>query len=331
MKIEHLSLEHIEKFKKKKPCFRFASSEISKTFPGLYFLYYGGDILYVLNLKRFNETGYRKIVYALLEDIEPFITTLLEVNEEDYDTVFFDTSDLIIRKDNHIGVELKDGEDFQLFLSSLGVDIAEIERVANYSMDWLDKSLLEETKERFHIHLGNIEEDKFIKQADVVVLPSNPKMRYGMGVSEVLFRKAGIKELEEYCEKTFNVGYKEDQQTNDMKPKEVRLTPGFNLGCDVIFTQGPNNIYFDINKEDIPILLFETYLNIFDLAKQKRYKQLLMPSLGTGHYGISHQVSAKALIDAAMIYLNNNFTSTIDLVINDKDAISYYQDYLKNF
>ena len=53
----------------------------------------------------------------------------------------------------------------------------------------------------FKIIVGNIVDDNLLKGKDAFVLPTNPKMRYGMGVREVAFRKAGIEILEKYCEK----------------------------------------------------------------------------------------------------------------------------------
>ena len=76
-------------------------------------------------------------------------------------------------------------------------------------------------------------------------------MVYGMWVSEVGYKKAGINELESYCESTFNCGYKDNQLKNNMKPTEIRITPGFNLGMDIIFAQSPNTIYFDIKEEEL--------------------------------------------------------------------------------
>lgn len=73
----------------------------------------------------------------------------------------------------------------------------------------------------------NIGDDSLLKGKDAFVLPTNPKMRYGAGISEVAFRKAGIDALEKYCEDTFDVGYETNQEKNDMKPTEIRITPGF--------------------------------------------------------------------------------------------------------
>ena len=144
--------------------------------------------------------------------------------------------------------------------------------------------------------VGNIVDDHILDGKDALVLPTNPKMRYGMGVSEVVFKKAGIDALEKYCELKYGVGYDESQIKNDMKPTEIRSTPGFGIGRDIIFVQSPNDIYFDIKEKELFPLLIKTYRNLLDFIKDKGYKNVLMPSLGTGHYGFSHDQVVEKII-----------------------------------
>ena len=138
------------------------------------------------------------------------------------------------------------------------------------------------------IEYGNIVDDKFIKFADAIVNPCNPKMRMGSGVSGNIFLRAGVDELEEYCEKTYDVGYKDEQQKNDMKVNEIRVTPGFNLKCDIIFAQSPRLNDYKCFDDAYPLLL-KTYEEILIIIKERGYKNVLIPSLGTGHYGFKHE------------------------------------------
>ena len=143
---------------------------------------------------------------------------------------------------------------------------------------------------------GNIADETILEGKDAVVLPTNPKMRYGMGVSGLLFRKAGIEELERYCEKTFDVGYLPKQKKNEMKPGEIRVTPGFGLKMDILFAQGPNDIYFALKQEDFLPLLKVTYENLLEAILNHGYRNVLLPSLGTGHYGISHLDASEVVV-----------------------------------
>lgn len=86
---------------------------------------------------------------------------------------------------------------------------------------------------------GNIVDDDILKTAEAVVLPTNPMMRFGAGVSGALFKKAGVDILEAYCEATYGISYYNEPGVNEMKVAETRVTPGFALPCPIIFAQGP--------------------------------------------------------------------------------------------
>lgn len=175
------------------------------------------------------------------------------------------------------------------------------------------------------ISIGNIVDDCFLCCSDVIVNPTNPKMRYGMGVSEAIFRKAGIDSLEKYCEIKFGVGYSKDKQINDMKPAEVRVTPGFSIPCDILFAQGTSVSYFNINEEEIIPLFDRTYKNVFKECIKRNYKKILLPSLGTGHYGIDHVVASKVLIDNAKQFLDVVQEATITLVLFEPKYADMYR------
>lgn len=101
---------------------------------------------------------------------------------------------------------------------------------------------------------SSIVDDKLLDKVDAIVNPTNPYMIYGSGVCGAIFKKAGIKELELYCKENFNT---------NMSVKEIRITPGFNLGCDIIFAQGPKVYdYKDYKLAELDLL--ETYKNILN-------------------------------------------------------------------
>ena len=56
-----------------------------------------------------------------------------------------------------------------------------------------------------HVVVGNIVDDKLLRLVEAVVLPTNPMMRCGAGVSGAIFHKAGVDELESYTERRFGI------------------------------------------------------------------------------------------------------------------------------
>lgn len=178
--------------------------------------------------------------------------------------------------------------------------------------------------------VGNIVDDEFLKDADIIINPTNPKMRYGMGVCGAIFDKAGIDQLEKYCEKEFGVGYGNGQEVNDMKPTEIRVTPGFSIPCAIMFAQGPSTSYFDINESDMLPLLDKTYKNIFKKCLELKFKRILLPSLGTGHYGIDHKKASKILLENAKDFLQKMPDAIITVVLFDHNFIDYYRNWNKS-
>lgn len=183
---------------------------------------------------------------------------------------------------------------------------------------------------RLIIVSGNIGDDSLLKGKDAFVLPTNPKMRYGAGISEVAFRKAGIDALEKYCEDTFDVGYETNQEKNDMKPTEIRITPGFGLGMDMIFAQSPNTIYFSLEENELYPLLFKTYRNVLNSIRNNGYKNVIMPSLGTGHYGFDHEVVASNIVPMINRFLDKNKDVDITLCLFTDEIKNIYSLFNKS-
>lgn len=183
--------------------------------------------------------------------------------------------------------------------------------------------------ERLLIEYGDIVDDTFLREADVIVNPSNPMMRQGGGVSGAIFNKAGVEELEKYCRETFNIVYVVDSLINTMEVTEIRVTPGFNLPCDIIFAQGPNDIFFPLKREEFLPLLKKTYENIFKVCEERNYKTIILPSLGTGIYGIPHDVASKIMFKTSLDFLNRNKEARIIVVMNNLKNVNEYQQTLE--
>ena len=177
------------------------------------------------------------------------------------------------------------------------------------------------------IECGNIVDDRFLNKVDAVVNPTNPMMKYGGGVCGAIFDKAGIKELEDYTEKTF--GISSDMLSNNlMDVAEVRVTPGFKMPCDIMFAQGPrvwqHNDYCEAEK-----LLLLTYKNVLKVAEQKGYRSILLPSLGTGIYGFEHEKVAKPVVELLKRELQNLDLNVV-FVLREANIAFLYQLSDKN-
>ena len=173
---------------------------------------------------------------------------------------------------------------------------------------------------------GNIVDDDILKLGDAIVLPTNPMMRCGAGVSGAIFKKAGVDQLEHYTEKTFGISYYNVTRKKEMKPTEVRVTPGFALPCDIIFAQGPKAYEYE-DFEDALNLLLQTYQNIIHTAIVRGYKSILLPALGTGSYGFTHIDTAQSVIHLLKVALQNN-NLMVYFVVYDEESRNIYLQYL---
>lgn len=170
------------------------------------------------------------------------------------------------------------------------------------------------------ILVGNIVSDEMLFNHDLIVNPTNPRMVCGMGVSQAIFRKAGLEQLEAYTQNTFNISY--FTENNLMTVGDVRFTPGFDLGMDILFVQGPR--VFDY--EDYWVakrILLDVYQKLIDIAYEKGYKNVLCPSLGTGSYGFEHQDIAKDVISVLTNALKDK-DMNIDFILYRDDEKEYY-------
>lgn len=138
------------------------------------------------------------------------------------------------------------------------------------------------------------------KGMDAIVNSQNKYMQIGSGICGAIYKASGP-QLEDYCKNNYN---------EYMKTGEVRITKGFNLPMDIIHALAPK--YYE---ESDPInSLMDCYNNLLFSIKEKGYKKVLVPSLGTCIHGYKHEDVVKPLINLLMgfckmndvdIYLNN--------------------------
>ena len=179
-----------------------------------------------------------------------------------------------------------------------------------------------ENKGELNIVVGDITDNYLLSLADAIVLPTNPMMRCGAGVSGAIFHKAGVEDLEEYTEQTFGISYYDETRKNEMKPTEVRVTPGFALPCKIIFAQGPKLYDFEDFQAALNLLL-KTYENILQKAVECGFKTILVPALGTGSYGFTHEDTAESVIRTIENFLEKNELN-VYFVVQSDDVKEWY-------
>lgn len=174
---------------------------------------------------------------------------------------------------------------------------------------------------KYNILVGNITNDEILKGHDLIINPSNPAMLFGSGVCGAIFKKAGIDELEAYTQKTFDINYFTENINRDnlMKIGDVRITPGFNLGMDIMFVQGPKKWTVE-NPLDV---LKGVYINVLKELENNKYKSILLPSIATGVYGYEHEEVGKMLSDLIKDFVKDKDIN-IDLVLYKEEDKQYY-------
>lgn len=174
---------------------------------------------------------------------------------------------------------------------------------------------------KLNILNGDITDDNILFNHDLIINPTNPPMVAGAGVSGAIFKKAGVDVLENYTQEKYNINYFTEYYNKDniMNIGDVRITPGFNLDMDIMFVQGPKKWEHDNSLE----LLIKTYDNMLNEIYDKGYKNVLLPSLGTGDYGFEHSEVGKLITNLLKDFIQNKDIN-IDLVIYDANNIIFY-------
>lgn len=160
----------------------------------------------------------------------------------------------------------------------------------------------------FNIKFGNMFD--YLEGKDLIVNSSNQHMISGSGISGAIFNKAGKNILENYCKETFQ---------EKMEVNETRITPGFNLGIDILHIYAPK---FYFTKDPINELI-KSYQNIFIIAKKRGYKNIISISIGTGIHGYKHAQVGKIVIkELKQLTKQNDISFT--LVLTDIKTKEFY-------
>lgn len=165
---------------------------------------------------------------------------------------------------------------------------------------------------KLNIVCGNILD--YLDNKDLIVNSSNENMLCGSGVCNLIYKKANKKLLEEYCKK---------QYKDNMKVNEVRFSPGFDLGIDILHIYCPK--YYEYKEHRLAIDdLLESYYRIIIKAKTNMYKSIISVSLGTGVHGYKHNDVAKKVIEL-LNYLVLKYNIDFTLVLPDEEIMKLYK------
>lgn len=163
---------------------------------------------------------------------------------------------------------------------------------------------------KLNIVCGNIL--SYLDNKDLIVNSANKYMTYGSGVCGVIYKKANKFKLEEYCKNNYN---------EDMKVNEIRITPGFDLGIDILHIYCPK-AYENSNSINE---LIDSYIGIFINAEEKNYKSIVSVSIGTGVHGYKHNdiaVKIVSILNDLVYRYDIDFT----LVLPSNEIMNIYKE-----
>ena len=158
---------------------------------------------------------------------------------------------------------------------------------------------------------GNIFD--YLDGKDLIVNSANKYMICGSGICGAIYKMANKELLEDYCKQH----YKKSMEVN-----EIRFSPGFNLGIDILHIYCPKYYEYKNHKEAIDELLFSYYKIILE-SKKNMYKSIISVSLGTGIHGYRHNDVAKKVIEL-LSYLVLKYNIDFTLVLPNEEVKKLY-------
>lgn len=152
-------------------------------------------------------------------------------------------------------------------------------------------------------------------EVDAIVNAANTDLARGGGVCGLIFKAAGIKEMEEAC-----------QKLGPISVGEAAMTPGFNLPSKfVIHAAGP--VYRKHELKESERLLRLTYLSSLKLAKETGMNNVAFPLISSGIYGYPKDEALKVATSVIKGFLAHN-EMDVYLVVYDKKSFVISQDLL---
>lgn len=142
---------------------------------------------------------------------------------------------------------------------------------------------------------------------DVIVNAANSHLLAGGGVCGAIFNKAGIKDLQDACDKL-----------SPVYTGEAVITPGFQLKARfIIHAVGP--IYKD-GRHHEEELLSNAYMNSLELASDYKCQSIAFPLISSGIYGYPKDEALLVATNTISKFLMNHDID-VYLVVFDKQAV----------
>lgn len=153
--------------------------------------------------------------------------------------------------------------------------------------------------------------------SEAIVNAANSNLWAGGGVCGAIFKAAGIRELQDACNK---IGH--------CNTGDAVITPGFDLNAKyVIHAVGP--IYEgDSSKK----YLEGAYYNSLRVADENDIKSIAFPSISTGIFGYPVEKASRIAIDTIKKYFEDNKDSKIEKVafyLFDDNTYSKFEEAIK--
>lgn len=96
------------------------------------------------------------------------------------------------------------------------------------------------------------------------------------------------------------------------------------MPCKIIFAQGPKKWEYEDEVEAIELLI-RTYENVLNASIENKFGSILLPALGTGDYGFTHEETSNKVIAVLKRFVRNHDID-VYFVVYDKSAKGIY-DY----
>ena len=139
-------------------------------------------------------------------------------------------------------------------------------------------------------------------KTDAIVLPANTQLREGSGASEMIFKKAGRKELTADCEKLAPIDVGAAVPTSG-----YRLPATYILHAAVPRWQGGNQNEY--------ALLSSAYLSCLSIADTMGCKSLAFPLLAAGNNGFDPRIAFQIAKETIAFYQKSNSLEYVFLVV----------------
>lgn len=151
---------------------------------------------------------------------------------------------------------------------------------------------------------------------DAVVNAANSRLQMGGGVCGAIFRAAGVKELQEACNK---IGH--------CPVGEAVITEGFRLPAKyIIHTVGP--VWQGGNHRE-PELLASCYRESLKLAKEHHCHSIAFPVISSGIFGYPKREALEVAISAIQGFLQEHDLD-VYITVFDEEMVQISKELLKN-